>query len=83
VIDSTGKVRVASTERDVWRKCGIPPGSCPSDSFGDYRLGHMPAGGQVTVAVINPHNNRLLASKRLTLAENAADTDVGDLSIDR
>lgn len=82
VLDSPGHVLVSTSDRDVWRKCGIPAGACPrwrGDTH--FSLGHMPAGGQVTVVVGDTQSHKVLASAKVTLAGNGADTNMGSLQL--
>jgi hypothetical protein len=74
VLDANGEVRVSSTDANVSQRCGIPPGPCARSRDASFRLGHMPLDGQVTVGVMDTHTRRVLASARVTLAGNGADT---------
>lgn len=81
VLDSSGRVQVSSADQGVSKKCGIPPGACPDWRDAFFSIGHMPARGQVTVVVVDTHSHKVLASARVTLAGNGADTDVGVLQL--
>jgi hypothetical protein len=41
----------------------------------------MPLGGVVLVGVLDAHNHRVLATARVTLAADGADTDLGNLRL--
>jgi hypothetical protein len=81
VADTSGHVLARSTDRGVSRNCGSPPAACGRDRNAAFRLGHMPLSGKVIVAAVDSRTKRVLASTRVALAGNGADTDVGDLKL--